>query len=492
MTDEERERKERMKEYRRRYREKHGIQKKQYPWKKSLTGLIIICIAATGGFFYAQSKTIQSVTLDNQPVAEMSEGDIREYLDERESALTKKSIDLKAEGVDETLSLKKLEAHFDRRHIDDEIYLIGRTGNPVQRVADVYNTLRYGKNVPLSIEVDSDKLTDFTQHIHDKYDVEEKNAYAVPDGNSVTLHAGSDRIVINADQLTQQIRQELQDGKTDTLDVVVQERTEPSIKEKDLKPIDTVLSYYTTHFDASADDRDENIKICQGLLTHALVPAGKAFSFNDTVGTRTRDKGYKDAPVYFDNKVVMDAGGGVCQVSTTLFNAVLRAGLIIDHRAPHYAPAGYVPVGMDATVADGSLDFGFTNPFTHPVYIYTSISNSTLTVYILGNHADTCTVNFTTLSQKTLPHKVVRKHDDSVTDDVNEQVGYDGHDVTIRRDVAYTDGDKYTDKIVSHYDPNTEIIRTAGPASEEVVQTTNLDGEVPQDVIINKIHDMTD
>ena len=58
---------------------------------------------------------------------------------------------------------------------------------------------------------------------------------------------------------------------------------EPAIKEKDLKGIDTVLSYYTTHFDASAADRDENIKICQNLLTHALVPAGKAFSFNDTL-----------------------------------------------------------------------------------------------------------------------------------------------------------------------------------------------------------------
>lgn len=94
--------------------------------------------------------------------------------------------------------------------------------------------------------------------------------------------------------------------------------------------------------------------------------AGKECSFNETVGRRTRDKGYKDAPVYFDNKLVLDAGGGVCQVSTTLFNAALRAGMIIGSRAPHYAPAGYVPVGMDATVADDSLDFPLRTLLTIP------------------------------------------------------------------------------------------------------------------------------
>jgi vancomycin resistance protein YoaR len=492
VTEEERERKERMKEYRRRYQEKHGIHHHQIPWKKGLIALGVICIVSTGGFLFAQSKTIDSVTLEGQPVANMTEEDIQQYLDERENDLNKKTISLKAQGVDETLSLKKMEGHYDRQRINEGIFLIGRSGTPIQRIADVYTTLRYGKDVPLAIEVNDDMLTDFTNQIHDTYDVEEKNAYAVPNGSSVILHNGTDRIVIDAGQLKNQILDELHKGNTGDIAITVQDRKEPAIKEKDLKGIDTVLSYYTTHFDTSAADRDANIKICQNLLTHALIPAGKAFSFNDTVGTRTRDKGYKDAPVYFDNKVVMDAGGGVCQVSTTLFNAALRAGLIIDHRAPHFAPAEYVPVGMDATVADGSLDFGFTNPFKHPIYIYTVMTGSALTVYILGNAADTCEVSFTTLSQKTLPHKVIYKHDDSVTDDVREQEGYDGHDVTIRRDVSYKDGDKYTDKIISHYDPNTLIIRTLGPSSEQTVQDTNLDGETPQDVIINKLHDMTD
>ena len=119
------------------------------------------------------------------------------------------------------------------------------------------------------------------------------------------------------------------------------------------------------------------------------------------------------------------------------------------------------------------------------------MGDASVTVYILGNHADTCNVTFTTVSQKTLPHRVIRRHDDKVTEDKRDQEGYDGHDITIRRTVNYTDGDHYTDTIVSHYDPNSEIILTPGDSSEEVVQTTNLDGEQPQDAMINAPHDPT-
>lgn len=491
MNDEERERRERRKEYRRRYEEKHGIKRHHYTWKKPLAAAILLCIVGTGGFFIAQSKAAGSVTLDGQLVSSMSDADIRTYLDTRESSLSKKSIDIKGQDIDETLSLDKLDGQFDRQRIKNEIRLVGRVGTPLERVQDVYKTLRYGKDVPLSIKVDETKLADSIDSIQKKYDVKPRDAYAEPDGQDVTIHKERAQIVIDPDELTKQVKADLAQGKTDAIDAPVSKRTEADIKKEDLKGIDTVLSSYTTHFDPDADNRDDNIALCTRLLNKTLVPASKDFSFNDTVGTRTREKGYKDAPVYFDNKVVMDAGGGVCQVSTTLFNAVLRAGMIIAARSPHFAPAGYVPVGMDATVADGSLDFGFTNPFQHPVYIYTEYGKGNVTVYVLGHHDDTCTVSFQTLSQKTLPHKVIHKHDDSVTEDVREQEGYDGHDISIRRNVLYKDGQTYHDTIASHYDPNSTIIRTAGPSYEETVQTTNLDGDQPQDNIINSLHDPT-
>ncbi len=492
-TDKEKkERKERMKEYRRRYEEKHGVSHRHYNWQKGLILAALVCLAGAGGFVYAQSRTAQNVLLDGQSVSTMSEEDVQAYLDKKEKELRRKSIKLSSDGEDvlERMSLSRMDCTVDRDRVYNSLYLTGRTGSPFHRVYDVYSTLRYGKNVPVSLKADDEKLDKYITQVHDTYDVPEQNAYAVPNSDmTVSIQKEQDRITIDSEALKNMITEELAQGSTEDLNVPITDRKEAAIKKSDLKGIDTVLSYYTTHFDGTNPDRNKNIELSQELLTHSYVPAGQAFSFNTTVGTRTKEKGYKDAPVYYDNKVVMDAGGGVCQTSTTLFNAALRAGLIIDHRAPHFAPAGYVPVGMDATVADNSLDFGFTNPFKHPVYIYTKYTNDSLTVYILGNKADTCKVTFKTLSQKTLPHKVIHKHDDSVTDDVRKQEGYDGHDISIRRDVLYKDGDKYHDTITSHYDPNTTIILTKGENSEETVQATNLDGEQSQDVMLNLLHD---
>lgn len=489
MQEEERARKERMKDYRRRYRAKHGIKEHPHRWKKVAGVVIAVCIAGFGGFFAAQQKAASMVTLDGQSVQGWSDDELEQYLSAHTRQIHGKKIEITGKDIDETISLDDLHVDFDRERIQDELYLIGRTGSPVHRVAEVITTLRFGKDVPLSIKVDEDTLNDTIERIYTTYNQEAKDAYAEPnaDNTTVTIHKEKDRIVIDTDALRSQIDSQLHAGTTAPLEAPIQSREEAAVKKDDLKSIDTVLSYYTTHFDDSNTDRNDNIILAQKKLNHALVPAQKDFSFNKYIGARTHENGYKDAPVYFDNKLVPDAGGGVCQVSTTLFNAVLRAGLFIASRSPHFAPAAYVPVGMDATVADDSLDFAFTNPFQHPVYVYTVAGENSITTYILGNHADTCTVTFQTTNLQNLPHRVIRKHDDTAAADKQEQEGYDGHDITIHRTVAYTDGDHYSDDIISHYAPNTEIITTNGPASEDVVKTSDLE---PQDTLINALHDM--
>lgn len=482
-----------MKEYRRRYREKHGLppEKDTPSWKKRAAVVLALCVIGFGGFFAAQSKAEQMVTLNGQSIADMTDDEITNYLDLHEKEAEDRKLRLAADGVDVTLDLDELGAKLDRSYIDDELHLVGRRVLPWQRVADVVTTLTQGKDVPLAIAVDDEKLDKALADVHDKYDKDPQNAYAYvkDDQKTVAIEDAKDRIVINTDKLKNAVTAELHTGKTDTLDVPVDSREGADIKADDLKDIDTVLSYYTTHFDDTNPDRNVNIRLAQKRLNHAVVMAQKDFSFNKYVGTRTPDKGYKQAPSYFENKLEQSTGGGVCQVSTTLFNAALRAGLFIASREPHFAPAAYVPVGMDATVADDGLDFAFTNPFQHPVCVYTVAGQNTVTTYILGNHADTCSVSFETTHLQNLPHKVIKKHDDSVTEDKRKQEGYDGHDVTIRRTVAYSDGDRHVDTIESHYEPNDEIILTPGDDSEEVVSTADLE---PQDPLLNAPHDMMD
>lgn len=489
MDEEKKARKERMKEYRRRYREKHGIPEQPKRWRKAAVTAVVVCLAGVGSFFAAQSQADAKVTLDGQPVQDMSSDDMEAYLKQHEENLKGQRLALTGQDIKESLDLEKLDVSFDRDYINDEIHLTGRRGTPWQRVAEVVSVLQHGKDVPLAMQVNESKLNDVLDEMAEAYGKPPQNAYAHPltDQVSVAVEKEKPQIMIDKDALRAEIEGELHRGTTQDVDVPVISREEALVKAADLQEIDRVLSYYTTHFDNTNPDRNDNIRLAQRKLNHALVPAQKDFSFNTHVGERTREAGYKDAPVYFDNKLVPDAGGGVCQVSTTLFNAALRAGLFIASRAPHFAPAAYVPVGMDATVADHSLDFAFTNPFRHAVYIYTVIGENTITTYILGNHADVCTVSFQTTGLANLPHQVIFRHDNETVQDTRQQEGYDGHDIVIHRSVVYADGDTYSDDIRSHYAPNDEIILTAGADASEMVQTSDLEA---QDVLINAPHDM--
>ncbi len=373
MDDEEKERRKRLKEYGRRYRKRHGIKKRYRRQKRFIFVVFCVFIAFGGVFLAAQSQAEGKVMLEGRLVSEMTDEDIRRRIDEREQELAGKEIPVAGDGIDAVIRLDEIGAHVDASYIYDEIFRIGRKGTPQQRAAEIISILQSGKNVPLALTADKKLLADRVQEICRMYDKKPENAYAVPndDKKTATIYAETNRIGIDSSALATAVWQQLRRCEVRPVDAPVQLRETAAVTAEDLKSVDTVLSYYTTHFDESNQNRNENIAIAQRRLNHAVVPARQTFSFNDYVGTRTRDKGYKDAPVYFDNRLVPDAGGGVCQVSSTLFNAVLRAGLFIAGREPHFAPAAYVPVGMDAAVADNSLDFSFTNPFCHPVCIYT-------------------------------------------------------------------------------------------------------------------------
>ena len=161
---------------------------------------------------------------------------------------------------------------------------------------------------------------------------------------------------------------------------------EPFVRTEDVANIDTVLGEYSTYY--YPGDRGDNIWIAANAINDKILRPGWEFSFNTTVGPRTWEAGYKPAGVIINGKADVDYGGGVCQVSSTLYNAVLLAGLTPTERTPHYFQSSYIGYGRDATVADGQIDFKFRNDLPHTVYLKGEASGSTLTMYVLGTKAD--------------------------------------------------------------------------------------------------------
>ena len=119
-----------MKDYRRRYREKHGIVEKRRPWKKAIGTVAALCVLAFAGFFAAQSAAADRVTLDGQPVRNWTEEQARQYVDDKEGELKGRTIRLTGEEIDETIDFDDLELQFDKEKIFDDVYLVGRRGTP--------------------------------------------------------------------------------------------------------------------------------------------------------------------------------------------------------------------------------------------------------------------------------------------------------------------------------------------------------------------------
>ncbi len=152
----------------------------------------------------------------------------------------------------------------------------------------------------------------------------------------------------------------------------------PQVSAATLRTIDTRISSYSTNFASSAEGRAINIDLSTKSINSTLLMPGDVFSFNGVVGERTVQKGYQSAGIIIGDRLEQGLGGGICQVSSTLYNAVLATGLGSLERIHHTFPSSYVPVGQDATVDYGNLDYKFKNTFEYPIYIEGFISNRNL------------------------------------------------------------------------------------------------------------------
>ncbi|MBO8159809.1 VanW family protein [Thermosyntropha sp.] len=175
------------------------------------------------------------------------------------------------------------------------------------------------------------------------------------------------------------------EGVRDNISIpLIVKKVIPEVKAEDLRNIGKLASY-TTWYDSSLIDRSHNLSMAAKAINGSVVRPGEVFSFNSVVGERTFAAGYRDALVIIGGKFTPGVGGGICQVSSTLYNAVLLAGLPVVERHNHTLAVAYVPLGFDATVAYGLQDFKFKNNTDSPLYIITEVGAGKLTVSIYGN-----------------------------------------------------------------------------------------------------------
>lgn len=149
-----------------------------------------------------------------------------------------------------------------------------------------------------------------------------------------------------------------------------------------------LLSTYSTKYSTRDRDRTTNLQLAANKINGTVLMPGEVFSYNQVVGERTIAAGYKEAPIYVSGEVVDGLGGGICQITSTLYNAVLYANLGIVSRSNHQFVPSYVTASRDATVVYGAIDFKFKNTRNYPIKITCSVSNGIATFNIYGLRSD--------------------------------------------------------------------------------------------------------
>lgn len=227
-----------------------------------------------------------------------------------------------------------------------------------------------------------------------------------------------------------------------------------------------LISSFTTRYDASNVNRSQNLAIATSKINGTVLMPGEEFSFNQVVGKRTIEEGYKDAKIYQDGKVVDGLAGGICQISSTLYNAVVQANLEIVERRNHSFTTSYVKAGRDATVVYGVIDFKFKNTRTYPIKIEGSVNSGIAEFNIHGIKEDVeYTVDLAPVVTASIPYSTQYIPDPSLMpgQQVLVQAGGSGCKVTTYKETKL-DGKLVSREIISTdtYQPMKAIIRV-GP-----------------------------
>lgn len=188
---------------------------------------------------------------------------------------------------------------------------------------------------------------------------------------------------IDQDKLAADISQALKDKKFDAKITASGSDVAPEISAASAKEKYKTISSFTTNTTAN-QNRNTNVRLAAEAINGTVIKPGQEFSFNGTVGQRTEAKGYKGAAAYNNGEVVQEIGGGVCQVSTTLYNAVFKAGLKISSRRSHTFEPSYVTPGRDATVSWDQPDFKFINNSSTAIGLRASYADQKVTVSVYG------------------------------------------------------------------------------------------------------------
>ena len=394
------------------------------------------------------NKIIKGIKIENLDISNLSQEEAIEKINNWYQELIQSNITIKYEQLEKDIKIQEFEPNMNIDKLVNEAMMIGKSGNIVKDNYDILFTLLFGKNIENQISFNESEIDKIIEEINNNLpNVLEESNYYIQDNNLI-ITKGKSGIQVNAEEFKELLNKKIDSNEKEIIipienlnpeeidiekiyNEIYKEKKDAYISENpvevhaEVNGIDFAismeeakkileeekdeyiipltislpeitleklgkeafpnkLSSFTTRYDASNTNRSTNLELASQKIDGTIVLPGEIFSYNKIVGERTIQQGYKEAAVYSNGKVEEGIGGGICQVSSTLYNAVIYANLEVTQRSNHRFLTSYVTEGRDATVAWGTIDFCFKNTRSYPIKVISSVKNGVATVEIYG------------------------------------------------------------------------------------------------------------
>ncbi|HEX3015060.1 MAG TPA: VanW family protein [Desulfobacteria bacterium] len=392
---------------------------KQHKFLLVTISVLILVIASAGislgVYTWDRGVIANGVVINGVPVGNLTRDAAQKKLDEKSRTMVSKVVKLNAEGKSFDVTLGQLGLNISTKQQLDKAYSIGRVGGITLRALSKRNAAQQGVKLGYSQSWDEKKMRATLAKTFAALNITPVDAsFTISSDNKMLIKAGKGGKTVDVGSAVNQVKKLsiLDPSEVEVGFKPVQPKVSAALLES--QKITGLVATYTTHFDASNAGRSTNLRVAAMALDGVVVKPGEVFSFNKVVGPRSSEAGYKNALIIVNGQFVPGLGGGVCQVSSTLYNDLLLADLDITERANHNLAISYVPLGQDATVAYGSLDLKFRNDSGTYLLIRTHLTDSTLTFDLYGKPVPGRQVTIANSTVKVIPAPQQRTVDKSL------------------------------------------------------------------------------
>ena len=330
-------------------------------------------------------KIFKNIYIEQVNIGKLKIDDAINLLEKRYSP---KIIYIKYEDKMWSINPKDIDLDYNIDEAVKKAYSYTRSDSKLDNLKKKYHLeLNKQYNINLIATYDEHKLSNHISTIQDEINKKVQQAtIQILDSGQIITTESKEGLEVDISNLKEQIYDMIKSKSAKDIELPVK-IINPTITTEDVKSINTVLGQFSTSFNDNSA-RGSNIYVAGKSTSDRLIMPSETFSYNNSTGARTWSNGYKTAKVIVGGRYVNGEGGGVCQVSTTIYNAALLSGLDIVEVHNHTFPSHYVGKGRDAAVSYGYIDLKFKNNFAHPIYIKNIVSNGAITSKIYGCNQD--------------------------------------------------------------------------------------------------------